>query len=139
GFFFNYYDTTSLERTSNLVSFVDSSWLTAGLMVVRGAFPELAEACTRLIDAGDYRFFYDPARGRMSHGYWVHVGQRSHFHYGVLYAESRLGSLIAIGKGDVPPEHWFHMVRTWPAACRWQRQAPHGRVAKQIDGHTFFG
>ncbi|MGH7857682.1 MAG: hypothetical protein ACREQY_10165, partial [Candidatus Binatia bacterium] len=32
GFFFNYYDTTSLERTSNFLSFVDSSWLTAGLM-----------------------------------------------------------------------------------------------------------
>jgi hypothetical protein len=35
GFFFNYYDTTTLERTSNLISFVDSSWLTAALMVVR--------------------------------------------------------------------------------------------------------
>ncbi|MFN7956199.1 MAG: hypothetical protein U0610_31110 [bacterium] len=35
GFFFNYYDTTSLERTSNLLSFVDSSWLIAGLVVVR--------------------------------------------------------------------------------------------------------
>jgi len=35
GFFFNYYDTTSLERTSNFVSFVDSAWLTAGLLVVR--------------------------------------------------------------------------------------------------------
>ncbi len=39
GFFFNYYDTTSLERTSNFVSFVDSSWLTAGLMIVRTSFP----------------------------------------------------------------------------------------------------
>jgi hypothetical protein len=43
GFFFNYYDTTSLERTSHLLSFVDSAWLTAGLMVVRTAFPVLPE------------------------------------------------------------------------------------------------
>ena len=139
GFFFNYYDTTTLERTSNLVSFVDSSWLTAALMVVRGAFPELAADCTRLIDAGDYRFFYDEARGRMSHGYYVHLGARSKFHYGVLYAESRLGSVIAIGKGDVPPAHWFRMVRTFPPACTWQTQTPKGRVPKTIDGQTFYG
>src|SRR5262249_13116963 len=93
GFFFNYYDTTSLERTSNLISFVDSSWLTAGLMVVRTSFPELHDDCTRLIERQDYRFFYDPARGRMSHGYWVQLRARSRYHYGVLYAESRLGSV----------------------------------------------
>src|SRR5439155_424411 len=107
GFFFNYYDTTSLERTSNFISFVDSSWLTAGLMVVRTAFPELHDECTRLIERADYRFFYDAGPQRMSHGYWVHLAARSRYHYGVLYAESRLGSLIAIGKGDVPEEHWF--------------------------------
>src|SRR5439155_1372424 len=98
----------------------DASWLTAGLMVVRTAFPELHDECTRLIERADYRFFYDAGPQRMSHGYWVHLAARSRYHYGVLYAESRLGSLIAIGKGDVPEEHWFGMVRTFPAACRWQ-------------------
>jgi hypothetical protein len=139
GFFFNYYDTTSLERTSNLVSFVDSSWLSAGLMVVRSAFPELGDACTGLIERQDYRFFYDPARGRMSHGYWVHLGARSRYHYGVLYAESRLGSVIAIGKGDVPPAHWFRMTRTFSPACHWQTQTPRGRQPKRLDGQTFVG
>jgi len=42
GFFYNYYDTTTLERTSHFVSFVDSAWLTAGLMVAPNAVPELA-------------------------------------------------------------------------------------------------
>jgi hypothetical protein len=139
GFFFNYYDTTSLERTSNFVSFVDSSWLTAGLMVARDAFPQLRASCTRLIDRQDYRFFYDPALQRMSHGYYVHRGARSKFHYGVLYAESRLGSLIAIGKGDVPEEHWFRMVRTFPPACRWQTGTPVGRWRKSVRGHTLVG
>jgi hypothetical protein len=135
GFFFNYYDTTSLERTSNLVSFVDSSWLTAGLMVVRTTFPELWQECTRLIEQEDYRFFYDPAAQRMSHGYYVHLGSRSRYHYGVLYAESRLGSLIAIGKGDVPEAHWFRMVRTFPASCGWQTQVPRGRARKAVRAH----
>jgi hypothetical protein len=139
GFFFNYYDTTSLERTSNLVSFVDSSWLTAGLMVVRTAFPELGDACGRVIDRQDYRFFYDRAFGLMSHGYWVHRRERSRYHYGVLYAESRLGSLIAIGKGDVPASHWFRMTRTFSPACSWQSETPIGRRAKRIGGARFFG
>src|SRR5919106_3186748 len=139
GFFFNYYDTTSLERSSNLVSFVDSSWLTAGLMVVRATFPELTATATRLIDAQDYRFFYDRTAQRMSHGYYVHLATRSLFHYGVLYAESRLGSLIAIGKGDVPPQHWFRMVRTFPPACRWQAGRPVGRRAKDVRGHAVVG
>lgn len=139
GFFFNYYDTTSLERTSNLVSFVDSSWLTAGLIVVRNAFPALAPRASAIIDRQDYRLFYDPGLGRMTHGYWVHRHAPSRYHYGVLYAESRLGSLVAIGKGDVPPSHWFRMVRTFSPACGWQTQTPHGRRTKEIDGQRFAG
>jgi len=139
GFFFNYYDTTSLERTSNFISFVDSSWLTAGLMVVRSAVPALADACTRLLAPENYRFFYDDALGRMSHGYYVQLGARSRYHYGVFYAESRLGSLIAIGKGDVPEAHWFSMARTFAPACRWQTQPPHARTRKRVRGHPVVG
>src|SRR5918996_764176 len=139
GFFFNYYDTTSLERSSNFISFVDSSWLTAGLMVVRATFPELRATTTRLIGAQDYHFFYDRTAQLMSHGYYVQRRSRSLFHYGVFYAESRLGSLIAIGKGDVPEEHWFRMVRTFPWACRWQASQPVGRRLKDVRGHAFFG
>jgi hypothetical protein len=139
GFFFNYYDTTSLERTSNLVSFVDSSWLTAGLIVVRNALPALAARASAIVERQDYRLFYDPGLGRMTHGWWVHRHAPSRYHYGVLYAESRLGSLIAIGKGDVPPSHWFRMVRTFSPACAWQTQTPHGRRTKEVDGQRFAG
>ena len=60
GFFFNYYDTTTLERTSNFVSFVDSAWLTAGLMVVRQALPRAGRARDALDRrAATTRFFYD--------------------------------------------------------------------------------
>jgi hypothetical protein len=139
GFFYNYYNTTTLERTSNLISFVDSSWLTAGLMVARQAFPELAPRCTRLVEQGDYRFFHDEGRNLMSHGYYVNMGLRSPFHYGVFYAESRLGSLIAIGKGDVPEEHWFRMARTFPAEFRWQARPPLGRTEQSGGGFRWIG
>jgi hypothetical protein len=31
------------------------------------------------------------------------------------------------------------MVRTFPAACRWQRQSPQGRRAKRVRGHDLYG
>jgi hypothetical protein len=137
GFFFNYYDTTSLERTSNFVSFVDSSWLAAGLMVARMTFPEVYEPCTALLQRMDFGFFYDPVKRQLSHGYYVNLEKRSPYHYGVLYTEARLGSLIAIGKGDVPPTHWFHMVRTYPAGCGGQSLTPLATKVKTIDGERF--
>ena len=137
GFLYNYYDTTSLERTSNFVSFVDSSWLTAGLMVVRMRVPELQARCTQLIATKDYRFFYDDAAQLISHGYYTNPGVRSPYHYGLLYTESRLGSLIAIGKGDVPEGHWFEMLRTLPTDCDGQSEAPRGVTLKRVRGHAF--
>jgi hypothetical protein len=139
GFFYNFYDTTTLERTSHFLSFVDSSWLTAGLMVVRMTFPELYGRCTPLIDQGDYRFFYDPVVQHMHQGYYVNLPSYSEYHYGVLYTESRLGSLIAIGKGDVPVEHWFRLVRTFPVSYTWQSRHPQARRLKTADGHQWIG
>lgn len=139
GFFYNFYDTTTLERTSNFVSFVDSSWLTAGLMVVRMSFPELYERCTRLIEQGNYGFFYDPVVQQIYHGYYVNLQAYSEYHYGLLYTESRLGSLLAIGKGDVPTEHWFRLVRTFPAGYDWQSLPPRQRRLKRVDGQDVIG
>lgn len=139
GFFFNYYNTTTLERTSHFLSFVDSSWLTAGLMVIRQTFPDLAERCSRLIDEGNYRFFYDAGTKLMSHGHYVDTEQRSPYHYGTLYAESRIGSLIAIGKGDVEKEHWFAMTRTLPPEYTWQTRQPQNRREKTSHGFRWIG
>jgi len=139
GFFYNYYNTTTLERTSHFISFVDSAWLTGSLLAVRQAFPEVAARCTRLVDSTDYRFFYDPATRLMSHGYHVNLGQRSNMHYGVMYAESRLGSLMAIGKGDVPAEHWFNLVRTFPPDHGWQSQPPLDRTEQAAGGYRWMG
>ena len=139
GLFFNYYDTTSLERTSNLLSFVDIAWLTAGLLVVRQGMPELAARAGALAERGDWRLFYDPAADLMYHGWWVKPGAPSRYHYGVLYTEARLGSVLAIGRGAAPESHWFAMARTFPAACDWQTQPPRDRVRKTVLGHTFFG
>ena len=62
----------------------------------------------------------------MNHGYYVNVGCPSEYHYGLLYTEARVLSLIAIGKGDVPEAHWFRLMRTLPAEERWQTPAAAG-------------
>jgi len=148
GFFYNYYDTTTLERTSHFISFVDSAWLTAGLIVARNAVPEQAWRCTRLIEREDYRFFYDPVDYRffydpveqlMAHGYYVNLPQRAEYSYGMLYSEARLGSLIAIGKGEAPAEHWYRMARTFPASFDWQSQSPKHRAERTVGEFTFPG
>jgi hypothetical protein len=141
GFFYNYYDTTSLERSSHYLSFVDSAWLTAGLIVVRNAFPVLSERCTRLISQSNYRLFFDPLYEVMFQGYHVNLARPAAYHYGLLYTEARLGSLIAIGKGDVPAAHWFKLYRTLPNTREytWQSQPPLHRIAKRTWDQVYFG
>jgi hypothetical protein len=135
GFLFNFYDTTSLERTTHFISFVDSAWLAAGLIVVRGAFPALHERCSALLREKNFAFFYDAYTGLMFHGYDVDRRSYAPFHYGALYSEARLGSLIAIGKGDVPEEHWFRMRRVFPDNCAWQTLVPQAIDVKRVRGH----
>jgi hypothetical protein len=117
GYFFNYYDTTSLEPTSSFVSFVDTGWLVAGLIVTRQAFPELENAADDLLDPIDMQFFYDDTTGLMSHGYYVNLDALSQYEYGHFYTEARLGSIIAIGKGDAPASHWHAMTRASKPPC----------------------
>ncbi|MDD3610131.1 MAG: glucoamylase family protein [Halothiobacillaceae bacterium] len=139
GLLYNWYDSTTLERTSDFVSFVDSAWLTAALMVVRQAYPRFSPRCDRLIQRMDYRAFYDERVGLMHAGFDAASGVRTPSHYGLLYAETRVGSLIAIGKGDVPQAHWYRLARTFSPDWSWQRQVPQGQTQRKVGGHEVRG
>ncbi len=139
GFHYNYYDTTTLERTSNFLSFVDSGWLVIGIYIVRNAFPELAGQANALIDKMNFGFFYDEVEQQMYHGYYTNIKYFAEYHYGIFYTEPRAISYMAIARGDVPLEHWFQLVRTFPLDCAWQRQKPQHRVEKEVLGQKFFG
>ena len=132
---YNYYDITIFQRTSNFVSFVDSGWLAAGIIVAKNAFPdEIGTKCQKLLDGMDFSFFYDPVEGHMYHGYYTNINYYSEYHYGAFYTEPRAISYIAIGKGDVPKEHWFLLDRTFPDTWLWQTQMPKDRVEKTYLG-----
>ncbi|OGW83124.1 MAG: hypothetical protein A2Z83_05820 [Omnitrophica bacterium GWA2_52_8] len=141
GFPYNYYDTTTAERTSYFVSLVDSGWLVAGMYVAKNAFPEeLSEQAERLIKRGNFNFFYDPVEMQMFHGFYENLQVASDYHYGVFYTEPRASSYIAIARGEVPEEHWFEgMIRTFPAEFGWQQMKPLARVPRTTLDHTYMG
>ena len=103
--------------------------------IVRNAVPELASDCTALIAATDFGVFYNDDARLISHGFYANTGARSLYDYGMLYTEARLGSLIAIGKGDVPEAEWFEMVRIFPPECGGQLLTPEATRTIRVGDH----
>ncbi len=137
---YNYYDITIFQETSNFISFVDSGWLAAGIVVAKNAFPEeLLRRSQKILDSMDFSFFYDPVEGHMYHGFYTNINYYSEYEYGAFYTEPRAISYLAIGKGDVPREHWFMLARTFPEDWFWQTQKPIDRTIKTYLGHEVEG
>ncbi len=141
GFLYNYYDTTTAERTSYFVSLVDCGWLASGLYVAKNAFPEaLSTRIDQMLAKGKFSFFYDPVERQMWHGFYENLGVYSDYHYGPLYSEPRAISYMAIARGEAPREHWFMgLVRTFPENYSWQGQEPINRVERTSLGFTYLG
>lgn len=59
----------------------------------------------------DFGFLFDKQRGVFVIGYNIAEGRRDNSFYDLLASEARLGSFVAIAKGDVPQEHWFQLGR----------------------------
>ena len=64
------------------------------------------------------RFLYDPKRKLFAIGYNVSTDRLDGSSYDLLASEARLGSFVAIARGDVPLEHWFSMGRPYGAIGR---------------------
>ncbi|HEY5086520.1 MAG TPA: glucoamylase family protein, partial [Gemmatimonadaceae bacterium] len=60
----------------------------------------------------DFTFLYDERRKLFSIGYHTSASSFDNSYYDLLASEARLASFIAIAKGDVPVEHWFHLGRS---------------------------
>ena len=63
----------------------------------------------------DFRPLYDARRQLFGIGYRLAdadgAGRLDASRYDLLASEARLASFLAIGKGDVPESHWFHLGR----------------------------
>ncbi|NGZ77302.1 glucoamylase family protein [Saccharibacillus alkalitolerans] len=140
GLFYNWYNTedASVKKDwGQFISQVDNGWLSAGLIVVGQAYPELNGQTGKLVEEMDYAKLYDSEVGQFRGGYDVAKGALTDHHYGTFYTEPRVASYIAIGKGDVPREHWWKMYRTMPREWDWQSQIPEGQTVN-YDGVDVF-
>lgn len=110
------------------VSTVDSGNLCGHLLAVAsaceavGAAPALqhqldriAARCRKLAEAADFAFLYDAQRRLLHIGWQVADQKLDPGFYDLLASESRLASLWAIAKGDVPVAHWAALGRPFLA------------------------
>ncbi len=64
----------------------------------------------------DFSFLVDPVRQLLSIGYRVEARELDASCYDLLASEARLGSFVAIAKGDLPVKHWFLLGRPMTVA-----------------------
>ena len=132
GHFLNWYDTQSgAPLLPMYVSTVDSGNLAGHLLAVAQACRELARApqdeatlrrlndvarhCEQTAWAADFGFLYHRKRHLFHIGYRVAEQELDAGFYDLLASESRLTSLLAIAKGDVPVSHWASLGRPFYA------------------------
>ena len=129
GHLLNWYDIETLKPLEpRFVSTVDSGNLAACLWTlkqaalsfgaqsavaedVRAGLDEIAEVADTLVGEMDFAFLYQRRKKVLSVGYDVNAGRLLPSSYDLLASESRIASFVAIAKGDIPQEAWFHLGR----------------------------
>jgi cyclic beta-1,2-glucan synthetase len=96
-------------------AFATAQWLAGETL----AMAERLIVNVRELSAGmNMRFLYDGKRKLFAIGYNVSTNVLDVSSYDLLASEARLGSFVAIARGDVPLEHWFSLGRPYGAIGR---------------------
>ncbi len=98
-----------------ITSFEKAKWLAGELL---GSAARLGRQVQDLSAEINMLFLYDRQRRLFSIGYNVSEGRLDNSYYDLLASEARLGSYVAVARGDVPLEHWFSMTRPFNAIGR---------------------
>jgi cyclic beta-1,2-glucan synthetase len=108
-------ELTDLAATESGATIGSPTELAAAGSVAARLLVERLEAIARRVGAlaeeTDFGLLYDRDRGLFSIGYNIATGQRDASSYDLLASECRLGSLVAIARGEVPQSHWFKLGR----------------------------
>ncbi len=96
-------------------AFGEAQWLAGEQLSVAEA---LIQAIRELSESINMRFLYDPRRKLFTIGFNVAEQRRENAYYDLLASEARLGSFVAIARGDIPMEHWLTMGRPYTAIRR---------------------
>jgi hypothetical protein len=79
---------------------------------LKGNLLDIAQICEELVQEMDFAFLFDSRKKVLSVGYDVAAGRVEKSSYDLLASESRIASFVAISKGDIPQEAWFHLGRS---------------------------
>jgi cyclic beta-1,2-glucan glucanotransferase len=102
-------DTGTLARIDSLVRALNNASTGAAALIRRLA--AIAETAESMAAAMDFRFLFDHTRKLLSIGYRVSEGKLDEACYDLLASEARLASFVAVAKGDLQVDHWFHLTR----------------------------
>ena len=72
---------------------------------------EIDRRAEEYFQAMDFSFLFDRQRQVFHIGYNVAASSMDANYYDLLASESRIASIVAISKDDVPPSHWLHLSR----------------------------
>jgi cyclic beta-1,2-glucan synthetase len=103
------WNETAHDWCQNLEDDLSSAHMTITPLLI--GFRDLAEQADAAISAMDFRFLFNEHRQLFHIGYTPGAERLDSSYYDLLASESRIASLIAIAKQDVPLSHWQHLGR----------------------------
>jgi cyclic beta-1,2-glucan synthetase len=74
-------------------------------------YRQLAQEADQFVQEMDFGFLFNAQREVFHIGYNISNSRLDQNYYDLLSSEARIGSLVAIAKGDVPVSHWLHLGR----------------------------
>jgi hypothetical protein len=93
------------------------AWSDAGMSPwLETVLHEVARDADALVTEMDFAFLYDPRRKLLAVGYDLAQNRPERSTYDLLASEARIAAFVAVAKGDIPQESWFHLGRTLVAA-----------------------
>ncbi len=98
-----------------LQAFQESQWLAGEKLALAQRLIGNVRQFSESIDMG---FLYDTRCKLFRIGFNVTEHRPDNAHYDLLASEARLGSFVAVARGEVPVEHWFSMGRPHTAIGR---------------------
>lgn len=111
-------DVGTLKTSHKSFSTVDHlSNLTAGLLAVRGLYPELESRIDKILTPMEWGNLYDPERGAYRGGWRLDkndfdVKQKGYdWYYSFLGADTRFGYIWGIARSQVPADAWLMLDR----------------------------
>jgi hypothetical protein len=97
------------------------AWLGTGLTArTRADLEAISEQVDQFVGEMDFSFLYNLRKKTLSVGYDATSAVLEPSTYDLLASEARIAAFVAIAKGDVPQDSWFHLGRTH-VACRGSR------------------